>query len=430
MKKTTILTTALVVMLGLLTFLQSNKAFAFPVEPLPDDNLIANPWFRSAADPSLSALDGWTDAAGKDQYWSSSQKVSNPAPDPLVSGVCGHETTYCGTAARLSTTPGQSGGIGKIGVDSYLYQVVPADSANRQLKFFTHWVAHTVNPAEVNVYGGETPDGPWTLVWQPFYQVVEQVILPPPGEDTDWLWQEYTAATPLVETTLESGYAYYKIEIHAALPDADGGFKLTGIYFTAAPLETPTSTPTPEVFLTPTPTPRLRITQPTATSVVPTATPLPPTATPLDPTATPITPPASPTLPPTATPTASPTAPPGGDNMDGTIHVGDLQGVVQRESSSTWLAEAIILVHDGEHAQMVDALVTAVWSTPAGSSFPVECTTDSAGVCTVSLDGISMNTESAALTVEMLSLPDYSYAPADNHDVDGDSDGTTVVVAR
>ncbi len=77
-----------------------------------------------------------------------------------------------------------------------------------------------------------------------------------------------------------------------------------------------------------------------------------------------------------------------------------------------------------------DALVTAVWSTPAGSSFPVECTTDSAGVCTVSLGGISMNTESAALTVEMLSLPDYSYAPADNHDVDGDSDGTTIVVAR
>jgi len=116
--------------------------------------------------------------------------------------------------------------------------------------------------------------------------------------------------------------------------------------------------------------------------------------------------------------------------MDGTIHVGDLQGITQRESSSTWLAEATILVHDGEHAVVGDALVTTVWNTPASSSFPVECVTDSAGVCTVSLGGISKDTESVALTVEMLSLPDYSYAPADNHDADGDSDGTTIVVAR
>src|SRR5688572_1551373 len=68
--------------------------YAFQVPALPEGNLLTNPWFRAFDDPNDSALDGWTDAAGPDRYWSSSQKASNPSPDVVVSGLCGHEPVH------------------------------------------------------------------------------------------------------------------------------------------------------------------------------------------------------------------------------------------------------------------------------------------------------------------------------------------------
>jgi hypothetical protein len=210
-----------------LWYLNSSAALAFPVPPLPDDNLVSNPWFRSATDPTKSALDGWTDAAGQDKYWSSSQKESNPSPDIIVSGVCGFQPVYCGTGARLSTTPGQSGGVAKPGVDSYLYQVVPANSSHRKLTFFTHWVSHQVEIAEVTIYGGNSPNGPWTSLWVPFSHT--QLGVSSPSESEPDLWTQ----TEFLDMTLTTGYSYYRIEIHSRLPPGDQtGFKITGIYFT------------------------------------------------------------------------------------------------------------------------------------------------------------------------------------------------------
>lgn len=56
--------------------------------PLPDDNLIQNPWFRTGNRPSL---DGWIVIGPADGGWRPSQKLGNPTPDDVV-----------GTAARLS----------------------------------------------------------------------------------------------------------------------------------------------------------------------------------------------------------------------------------------------------------------------------------------------------------------------------------------
>jgi hypothetical protein len=257
---------------------------AFQVPPLPAGNLLVNPWFRSFDDPETSSLDGWTDAAGKDKYWSSSQKQANPSPDSFVSGYCGHQLDYCGTAARLSDTPGKTGGLGIPGVDSYLYQVVSADSSKRKLKFFTHWVSHLIDPAEVVIYGGNSSNGPWTKVWVPLHVVQDQIIVPPDGCGTECLWEQ----TGWLETVLPQGYSHYKIEIHARLPVGEEviGFKISGIYFAVVDANANDPTPTtPSSTATPLPG------TPTPTKVGPTPTSVGPTPTSVGPTPTKTTPP-------------------------------------------------------------------------------------------------------------------------------------------
>lgn len=234
---------------SLLLCLGPSRALAFPVPSLPKNNLISNPWFRDASDPSMPGLDMWTDAAGLNKYWSTSQKESNPSPEIVISGICGSEPVYCGTAARLSPTNGQTGGNAVPGVDSYLFQVVSAEVPHEKLKFFAHWVSHRVEVAEVNVYGSDSPTGPWTLKWVPFYHTQDTNPPGPPGGQED-LWQE----TDFLEVSIGSGYKYYQIEIHARLPDPEDGavgFKITGVYFAT---NSSSKQGTPKVTITPAPT--------------------------------------------------------------------------------------------------------------------------------------------------------------------------------
>lgn len=160
------------------------------VPPLPEDNLISNPWFRQGTKPSLN---GWTATSNGRGGWDATQKRGNPTPDDVV-----------GTCARVSTGRGtrRAGWSVDPGVDAYLSQVVAADPQKRTLKFDMYWVTHTVNPAIVSSSGR--------------------------GQD---LWFYYSALTDMVTTTLAQGYPYYKVEIHANLPDSQGGFKVNGIYF-------------------------------------------------------------------------------------------------------------------------------------------------------------------------------------------------------
>ncbi len=97
---------------------------------------------------------------------------------------CGNVPNFCGTSAKLSADDG----YGIVGVDTYMSQVVSTTPENKKLKFFMHWVAHEVDPLQVNVYGGNSPDGPWVSVWQPFHQVVLKGPSPPRGEPTSYIW--------------------------------------------------------------------------------------------------------------------------------------------------------------------------------------------------------------------------------------------------
>lgn len=231
----------LAVCAGLLASLFYKTAYAFPVPPLPGDNLVVNPWFRQASNSPNAGFYGWTLPLNEGVTWGPSQKESNPSPEILVSGVCGFREVYCGTAARWA----QQFGVLYPNIDVYAFQVVAADPSQRNLKFSAYYVSHMVEVGAVNIYAGNSPDGPWELLWVPLYHTEDQHIIPESRESVD-LWLE----TGLLEFNFEQGYPYYKIELHSRLPEApaaDGlhgvGFKITGIYFSTAYTDEPGAPP-------------------------------------------------------------------------------------------------------------------------------------------------------------------------------------------
>lgn len=245
------------VVIAVLFVINVELANAFQVVGLPSDNLIKNPWFRTN---NIASLEYWVSATGE---WSCSQKESNPTPTIVVAPKCDYKNVYCGTAARVSP---DTGGICELKMpalnkDIYIYQVVSANPANKTLKYDASWVSHIVTPAYVSVFASESPNGPWTKVWQPFYyneteamsNVIRDECLDEAGAGGDesvqeCLWKKHSALTDMVQTTLSKGYPYYKIEIHASVPTLDSGFKITGVYFatSGAPVP-PTQPPVPPV---------------------------------------------------------------------------------------------------------------------------------------------------------------------------------------
>ena len=123
--------------------------------------------------------------------------------------------------------------------------------------------------------------------------------------------------------------------------------------------------------------------------------------------------------PPTPTATVSP-APELG------VHVGDLDGSSILTSKNRWDAEVEITVHDQNESLVANAIVLGYWSGAASET--ASCTTGSSGSCFVSLTGIRTNAGSVTLTISDISGSSFQYLPADNHDPDGDSDGSSITM--
>jgi len=282
---------AMLILICALLFIPILPAWAYPAPPLPDDNLIVNPWFRSAEDPHKAGLDGWTNELTDGVGWGISQKVDNPSPEILVSGDCAFEPVYCGTGARWAEERLDGEKMTYPGLDVYLHQVVATDPAHRRLSFSMHWVNHRIDVAEVLVFGSQGPNGPWELVWLPITISQDENPLPccVPGHN-DLPWFE----TAVLSTTLPMGYPYYKLVLHARYPAPDResgnvGVKITGVYFSSGLTNDGTSLSTPVVVYNPTIVPGDSTPEPTATptdSGRPTQTPQP-TSTQPEPTATP-----------------------------------------------------------------------------------------------------------------------------------------------
>ena len=68
------------------------------------------------------------------------------------------------------------------------------------------------------------------------------------------------------------------------------------------------------------------------------------------------------------------------------------------------------------------------WS--GGYGGPANCATDGNGRCTVSTGNIWKRNRKATFAVSDVTHSTFTYAPAGNHDPDGDSDGTSITVTR
>ncbi len=122
---------------------------------------------------------------------------------------------------------------------------------------------------------------------------------------------------------------------------------------------------------------------------------------------------------PTATGTPSPTVP--ADHM---LHVGDIDATAT--GTSSWTGIANVRVHDPTHKPIAGVTVYGWWSGDAVTS----CVTNTSGRCAIASSAYSAGVSSATFTVSTLSRPGTAYDAAANHDPDGDSDGTAIVVDR
>lgn len=208
------------------------RAQAFVVPDLPGDNLVNNAWFNNGSNTSIASLEGWTNVLKNGVGWGPSDKDQNPSPYS--------ETGTSARWAEINETVYPN-------VDVYLYQIIEADSSHKNLKFSTWWVSHRIDILEYTVFGGSSSNGPWTKVWTPFSVSVDVEERPESGNKDD-LWKN----TGIMETTISTGYAFYKLEIHARYPEpltttgSQGvGVKVTGVYFATQSTVAATATPEP-----------------------------------------------------------------------------------------------------------------------------------------------------------------------------------------
>ena len=126
----------------------------------------------------------------------------------------------------------------------------------------------------------------------------------------------------------------------------------------------------------------------------------------------------------TATRTRTPTAV--STSASTIMHVGDLDG--SSSGSGKWTATVTVTVHDANHNPVANATVSGNWSN--GASGTASCTTNSNGQCSVSKSGINRGKNSVTFNVNNTSRSGFTYNSGSNHDPDGGSNGTRIVVPR
>ncbi len=128
----------------------------------------------------------------------------------------------------------------------------------------------------------------------------------------------------------------------------------------------------------------------------------------------------------TATPVPSP-SPTATQTNPGSVHIGDLDGS-SNPNSNRWDAHVLIAAHGLDETPVAGAVVSGTWS--GGVTGSGSCTTDSLGQCSLSMISIRGNLDSVTFTVNSVAHPSLVYQPALNHDPDGDSSGSTIIVSK
>jgi hypothetical protein len=354
---------------GNTSFSPSNNPSAFAVGAINNTGSI---YAYSSRGPSACAGDGPT------------------FPDVVAPGVNIHTTDLYGgyfyASGTSLSTPHVTGAL------ALLLSAYPDLSATSQENALTQSAVDRGVVGPDNVYGKGSVDA------LAAFNLISPAQTATP---TDTLLPETPTDTPLPDTPTPSA---------TPLPD------------TATPTETPlTDTATPTS--TPLPDTATPIATPLPDTATPTATPLPDTATPTEtPTSTP-TPTNTPTqVPPTLTPSATATA-----TQVNSIHVGDLDRTSVK-SGLRWNATVTIRVHKLSELPAANVTVSARWTN--GATGTASCKTNASGVCAITRTGINSSVTSVTFTVTQLTLSGYSYSALSNHDPDGDSNGTMIVVTK
>jgi hypothetical protein len=74
------------------------------------------------------------------------------------------------------------------------------------------------------------------------------------------------------------------------------------------------------------------------------------------------------------------------------------------------------------------ATVSGSWS--SGATGSGTCVTSADGTCSITKNNLKSNAGSVTFTVSSLSHGSFAYASGDNHDPDGDSNGTEIIIEK
>jgi len=113
------------------------------------------------------------------------------------------------------------------------------------------------------------------------------------------------------------------------------------------------------------------------------------------------------------------------------MHVHDLDGQSWIIGSNRWRAQVRITIRGPNEEPVPNATVTGAWSAGDSVGQITTCITDSNGRCNLTSGRLSLtNNPTVTFTVTAVTHPVMQYAPFLNHDPDGDSNGTTIVISR
>jgi PKD repeat protein len=109
----------------------------------------------------------------------------------------------------------------------------------------------------------------------------------------------------------------------------------------------------------------------------------------------------------------------------GTLHIGDLDGAASTVRNR-WNVSVLITIHDSLHGAVQAATVGGTWS--GGAKGDASCVTAGDGSCTVEKGNLKLSSGAVTFTVTGVEHGILSYGGTENHDPEGDSNGTAISV--
>ncbi|MGI9608568.1 MAG: PKD domain-containing protein, partial [Acidimicrobiales bacterium] len=120
------------------------------------------------------------------------------------------------------------------------------------------------------------------------------------------------------------------------------------------------------------------------------------------------------------------------------MHIHDLDVTSEQVGRNKWMAivDVFVVGSDLEFGEIPIVLgadpATVTFALSSGGT--ISCSTQAGngldGKCTAVTSALSKGVKSLTLTVVSVTAPGFAYVPAQNHDADGDSDGTSITISR